>query len=169
MKVSPIESTAAELVAAVSRYGRTDPKVLGMRLRLVEDLFARCEDEDAIAVLDALVSDCEADLGRNHETTLVLANNRAMKLAECGLSQGVEELAALIPVAIDKWGVKDRRTLLIRSNFAAATGMAGNYLDAAHQIETLLKEVDEGDSALASTLRTNLASWRARSSGGRDT
>lgn len=152
----------SQVEGAVARFGRSHPKVLPLRLRWARELFAQGRGDDAVTQLDALVADCQADLGPRHETTLVLVNNRAMALAEQGRPQGLPQLRALLPVADEVWGPRDRRTLLLRGNVAAATGMAGQFAEAAAQIEALLAEghaLEEDDLA---ALRTNLASWRQR-------
>lgn len=154
------------VAAAIARFGRTHAKVLPLRLRLADELLARHLDDEAFMVLDELVRDCEADLGPRHETTLVLANNRAMRLAERARAGGVEQLAALLPVASETWGSLDRRTLLLRSNLAAATGMAGRPADAIAQLEALLEQRDALDDDAIDTIRSNLASWRERASRG---
>ena len=117
--------------------------------------------EEGLAMLGALVAECTAELGPHHETTLVLANNHAMKLAELGRPEGLSRLEALVPAARELWGPLDRRTVLLRSNVAAATGMAGRFGEAIAQLEALLAEPALDDDVVA-TLRTNLASWCSR-------
>jgi hypothetical protein len=153
----------SRVVAAIARFGRTHAKVLPLRLRLADGLLAHRLDDEAFDVLDALVSDCEADLGPRHDSTLVLTNNRAMRLAERGRPGGPEQLAALVPIATEVWGPLDRRTVLLRSNLAAATGMAGRCGDAIAQLEALLDQQSDLDDDVIDTLRTNLASWRESS------
>jgi len=140
----------------------SDGRHLAARLRRAEALLARGREDEGFAALDALVADCAAELGPRHETTLVVANNRAMKLAERARAEGLEQLVALLPVAREVWGERDRRTLLLRSNVAAATGMAGRFGDAITQIEALLADGNALDAEVADILRTNLASWRER-------
>lgn len=152
----------SKVAAASERLGRTHPRVLPLRMRLADGLLAHGARDEAFALLDVLVDECTADLGPRHETTLVVANNRAMKLAEHSRPQGVEQLAALVPVATEVWGPLDRRTVLLRSNLAAATGMAGRYAEAIAQIEALLADADALDEEVIATLRTNLSSWRER-------
>ncbi|MCX4245104.1 hypothetical protein [Paraliomyxa miuraensis] len=152
----------ARVAAAIARLGRTDPKVLALRARWADALLGRGLEDEGFAELDALVVDAEAALGPRHETTLVLANNRAMKLAERSRPEGLEQLAALVPVATEVFGPRDRRTVLVRSNLAAATGMAGRFGEAIARIEALLAERDDLDDEVVATLRSNLASWRER-------
>ena len=75
----------------------------------------------------------------------------------------VAELAALVPVAMEVWGPLDRRTVLLRSTLAAATGMAGQAAEAVTQIEALLSARASLDADVVETLESNLSSWRKRS------
>lgn len=156
----PSADLPTRVAAAIARFGRTDPRTLRLRQQLIDGLLVHGRPDEAFAALDELVADCEAALGPRHETTLVVANNRAMKLAEQSRPGGVEQLAALVPIATAVWGPLDRRTVLLRSNLAAATGMAGRFAEAIELLEALLEPREALDADVIDTLETNLASWR---------
>jgi len=144
-----------------SRLGPTSNRTLSLRARYAADLFAQEQTSQGFEELGSMVSDCINDLGPTHETTLAVRNNYAMKMAEYSMPDGLRQLTELLDLVVERWGECDGRALLLRSNVAAATGMAGRYSDAISQIEHLLSDRSLLDDRLFDTLETNLKSWKA--------
>jgi hypothetical protein len=137
-------------------------RALKENLRRIDKRFVDGYVDEAIGDMRVLLDECTTRLGTDNDVTLAVTNNLAMKLAENGHDGATALLTNVLEHAVLKWGDADKRVVVLRSNLAAATGMAGSYSSAVRQIESLLENRDQLDPEMVETLQTNLRSWKAK-------
>ncbi|MEZ5966749.1 MAG: serine/threonine-protein kinase [Planctomycetota bacterium] len=109
-----LERAEARAREAATRYGGIGQKAHRARAncQLADVLRRRGRAADSVTVLEAAVADAREAFGERSETTLMLLNNLALALLQCGREQeSVDRFRELLPLVAAEFGDDDVRTI----------------------------------------------------------